>query len=220
MVESDSKSMRNSATVLLVVAVGILGLFAHSQTVALRQQRQQVRELTEKLDSAQKTSSLELQGKTAEQARDEAGCSSNQVLPPYVITKHRIAPQTDDAQRDEFTIIHGNAVLTVWYYGSQTNSSPDDGSFSMDQILKNPKVLQSHRYWPDADLSQVPEVGTTIRQCITHKDKFHGDDRVIATQPTSEPCMIRIGNKLQYEPSPNAGRFTYVMFDIVSERLQ
>jgi hypothetical protein len=67
----DANSMRNPATVLLAVAVVILCLFAYSQTAALRQQRQQIRELTTKLDSAPKTASLELQEKCARQAREE-----------------------------------------------------------------------------------------------------------------------------------------------------
>jgi len=63
--------MKKLATLLLVVAVGILGLFAYSQTVALRQQRRQVRELTAELDSAPKLASLDLQEKCAKQAREE-----------------------------------------------------------------------------------------------------------------------------------------------------
>jgi hypothetical protein len=68
-VESRAKCMRNPATILLVVVVGILGLFAYSETVALRQQRLQIHELAAKLDSA-KTASLELQGKCARQAQE------------------------------------------------------------------------------------------------------------------------------------------------------
>lgn len=62
--------MKNPATVLLVIAVAILGLFAYAQTVALRQQRRRVQELTAKLDSVPKTASLELQGKCAKQAQE------------------------------------------------------------------------------------------------------------------------------------------------------
>jgi len=60
--------MRNAMTVLVISAIGILGVFAYSQTVALRQQRQQVQELTAKLNSASKVASLELQDKCAKQA--------------------------------------------------------------------------------------------------------------------------------------------------------
>ena len=62
--------MKNPATVLLLIAVAILGLFAYSQTVALRQQRRRLQELTAKLDSAPKTASLELQAKCAKQAQE------------------------------------------------------------------------------------------------------------------------------------------------------
>jgi hypothetical protein len=62
--------MKNPVTVLLVIVVGILGLFAYSQAVALRQQRRQVQELTAKLNSAPKTASLDLQEKCATQARE------------------------------------------------------------------------------------------------------------------------------------------------------
>jgi hypothetical protein len=62
--------MRNLVTVLLVVAVGILGIFAYSQAVALRQERRQVQELSTKLDSTQKTASLELQEKCAKQSQE------------------------------------------------------------------------------------------------------------------------------------------------------
>lgn len=50
-------------TVLLIIAVGILGVLAYTQSVALRQQRRQVQEPT-------KTASLELQEKCAKQARE------------------------------------------------------------------------------------------------------------------------------------------------------
>jgi hypothetical protein len=32
--------------------------------------------------------------------------------------------------------------------------------------------------------------------------------------------MTQNGNTLRYEPTPNAGAFNYVNFDIVSERLE
>jgi hypothetical protein len=63
--------VKKLVTVLLIIALGILGLFAYSQSVALRQERLQVQELTAKLDSAPKTASLELQEKCAKQAREE-----------------------------------------------------------------------------------------------------------------------------------------------------
>src|SRR5208282_3183594 len=54
-------SMKNISIVMLVIAVGILSLFARSQRIDLEQQRRQVQELTAKLDSAPKTASLDLQ---------------------------------------------------------------------------------------------------------------------------------------------------------------
>jgi hypothetical protein len=63
--------MKNLVTVLLVVAIGILGLFAYSQAVALRQERRQVQELSTKLDEpAPKSASLELQEKCAKQSQE------------------------------------------------------------------------------------------------------------------------------------------------------
>jgi hypothetical protein len=93
----------------------------------------------------------------------------------------------------------------------------------MNQILANPKVLHFHQYGTNgdsaADLSQVPEVSTPILQCVTHKNELHGDEVVIAVQPTPEPCMARNGSILHYEQEPNAARGTYVNFDIVSEQV-
>ena len=62
--------MKNPATVLLVIAVGILGLLAYFQARALRQQRQQTYELTVKLKAAPKNDSLQLQETCAKQARE------------------------------------------------------------------------------------------------------------------------------------------------------
>lgn len=63
--------MKNTAIVLLVIAVGLLGLLAYLQTAALRRQRRQVQDLTAKLESSgQTTASFELQQKCAKQARE------------------------------------------------------------------------------------------------------------------------------------------------------
>lgn len=155
------------------------------------------------------------------------GCDKTRRLDPktnYVITEHRVIPASDsDVQRDEYTVRHGDAVLTVMYSESQTNSAPFDPPNSMNQILANPKVLHFHQYGTNAvsaaDLSQVPEVGIPILQCVTHKNELHGDEVVIAVQPTSDPCLIRNGSMLHYELEPNAARGTYVNFEIVSERV-
>jgi hypothetical protein len=63
--------MKNVVIVVLVVIAGVLGLFAYLQTVSLRQQRGRAQELTVKLDSALKISSLELQEKCARQSLEE-----------------------------------------------------------------------------------------------------------------------------------------------------
>jgi len=151
-------------------------------------------------------------------------CDKTKVDPKtvYVITEHRVI-QASDIQRDEYSVRHGDAVLTVMYSESQTNSAPFDPPNSMNQILANPKVLHFHQYGTNgvsaADLSQVPEVGIPILQCVTHKNELHGDEVVIAVQPTSDPCLIRNGSMLHYELEPNAARGTYVNFEIVSERV-
>jgi hypothetical protein len=62
--------VKNTAIILLGVAVGILSLFAYSLRINLEQQRRQVQELTAKLDSAPNTATLELQDKCATQARE------------------------------------------------------------------------------------------------------------------------------------------------------
>jgi hypothetical protein len=70
-VESRAMPVKKQVTVLLIIAVGILGLWAYSQTAALRRQRRRVQELTAKLESsAPNTASLELQQKCATQARE------------------------------------------------------------------------------------------------------------------------------------------------------
>jgi hypothetical protein len=46
---------------LLAIAVGILGLFTLRQAVQLRQQRQQIKELTYKLDAAPEHTYMEMQ---------------------------------------------------------------------------------------------------------------------------------------------------------------
>jgi type II secretory pathway pseudopilin PulG len=53
---------------LLLAAVGVLGMFARRQTTALRVARQQIQDLSAKLDLASKSVSLDLQEKCAEQA--------------------------------------------------------------------------------------------------------------------------------------------------------
>lgn len=74
-----------------------------------------------------------------------------------------------------------------------------------------------HSSYSNPDLSQIPAAGVAIRACLMSEDRTEDGGPIIATQPTPAPCMARIGNKLQYEPSPNAGNSTYVGFDILAE---
>jgi hypothetical protein len=60
--------MKNIATVLLIIAVGVLGLLSYLQRIDLEQQRRQVQELTAKLDSAPKIASLDIQEQCLKQA--------------------------------------------------------------------------------------------------------------------------------------------------------
>jgi hypothetical protein len=62
--------MKSAALVLLIVAVGALGLLLYSQTVVVREQQQQIQELKARLESASKTANLDLQEKCAKQAQE------------------------------------------------------------------------------------------------------------------------------------------------------
>ena len=137
----------------------------------------------------------------------------------YVITAHTVVQpkpvylggylQTGlPTQEDVYTVAYGADVLKVEYASSQT-SSAKAGDFPGT-------VLHEHRNNFDPDLSQVPQVGVPIRRCKLGVMPDGGP--IIARQPTSDPCMVQIGDTLDYEPSPNAGDFTFVHFDILSER--
>ncbi len=129
----------------------------------------------------------------------------------YVITAHTSAPTDDNSNlREElYTIIYGSDILKVRYSQSQT-SSAKPGDFPGTG-------LHMHSSYSNPDLSQIPAAGVPILACLMDKDRDRDGDLVIAHQPTPSPCMAHIGNVLQYEPSPNAGDFTYVAFDILSE---
>ena len=62
--------MKNSAIVLLIVAVVGLGVVLYLQTAALREQRRQVQELNAKLNSQSQAADFDLQTKCARQALD------------------------------------------------------------------------------------------------------------------------------------------------------
>ncbi len=127
----------------------------------------------------------------------------------YVITDHTVV-NSESEEENNYTVTYGVDVLKVRYEASQTSTAkPGDlPGFG----------LHPHYAYSDPDLSQVPPLGKPIRACLTDKDRDVDGDLIIARQPTPDPCMARIGNTLQYEPSPNAGDFAYVTFDILSER--
>ena len=138
----------------------------------------------------------------------------------YMITAHTVVQlkpvylgsilQTGlPTREDDYTLTYDTDILKVKYASSQT-SSAKPGDFPG-------AGLHEHRNDSDPDLSQVPQVGVPIRRCKLSKEVMHDGSPIIATQPTSEPCMIQLGDTLRYEPSPNAGNFTYVNFDILSE---
>lgn len=129
----------------------------------------------------------------------------------YVITAHTVIPANDaDVTADEYTISYGTEILKVRYSHSQTNSARNGDPLGAG--------LHSHSRYSNPDLSQVPPAGVPIRACLMDENRDKDGDLVIAQQPTPEPCMARIGDSLQYEPSPNGPiLFTFVSFDIVSE---
>jgi hypothetical protein len=130
-----------------------------------------------------------------------------QVIPTYVIIAHT---------GYEYTVRHGRTLMKVTYSESQT-STAKTGDFPGTGLHLHTR----YGVYPHGpDLSQVPEVGVRINQCVISKTPDHDGDPVIAVQPTPEPCMMQNGNTLHYEPSPNAATFTYVNFDIVSERME
>jgi hypothetical protein len=140
--------------------------------------------------------------------------SKTQSTAPFVIVEHHVVPatETSEVQRDEYTVLHGNVVLKVEYEESQT-SSAKPGDFPGTG-------LHLHQYYPNPDLSQVPKLRSSVRQCTLDKQPDHDGDPVIAIQSTPEPCMVEIGDILRYEPSPNGPDvFTYVNFDIIDARI-
>jgi hypothetical protein len=151
------------------------------------------------------------------------GChnSKERIEDTYMVTAHTVVQlkpvylggqlQTGiPTQEDDYIVAYGADIIKVKYASSQT-SSAKPGDFPGTG-------LHEHRNDSDPDLSQVPHVGVPIRRCKLSKDVMRDGSPIIATQPTSEPCMIQIGDTLRYEPSPNAGNFTYVNFDILSEK--
>jgi hypothetical protein len=125
----------------------------------------------------------------------------------YVIIEHH---------QYDYTVRHGQVVLKVRYSDSQTSTAKPG-----DVLGTGLHQHFSYGSYPNGpDLSQVPETGLPIRQCVMSETLDKDGDPLIATQPTPEPCMTQNGNTLHYELSPNGPRFfTYVNFDIISERV-
>jgi hypothetical protein len=147
------------------------------------------------------------------------GCNSQTVAQshassephPYVILEHRVIPAKEvGVQRDEYTVQHGDTILKVMYFDSQITG---------DTVFSVTTRFHYHNYAENPDLTQIPEVGTRIRECLLSKTPMSDGSPSIAVQPTSEPCMIRLGDTLRYLPTPN-GPPSYVGFDMNSERLQ
>lgn len=125
----------------------------------------------------------------------------------YVITAHTVSMQKDD-----YTVTYGADILNVRYADSQTSTwKPGDVPGT---------GLHNHSSYDNPDLSLVPQVGVLIRRCELSKDVTADGDPIIATQPTSDPCMVQIGDTLQYLVSPNVAFSSHVTFDIVSERMR
>jgi hypothetical protein len=155
------------------------------------------------------------------------GACNHQTLQPklqpkqYVIISHTVIPEqtverngwlTHELQVDNYTVRYGEAILMVTYESSQTTSAKPGDFFGTG--------LHMHSARFEPDLSQVPLVGEPINACRMSKDVLSDGGPIIDHQPTSVPCMAHIGDKLQYEPAPNAGDLTYVAFDIRSEKVQ
>jgi hypothetical protein len=149
------------------------------------------------------------------------GCSGVKPSTPledvFVITAHTVVEAKNDAegvlipQEDDYTVTVGNDVMKVKYSESQTSTAKPGDSLGSG--------LRLHQSYHDPDLSQIPQVGTPILKCVMDtQNPLHDGSLAIAVQPTPAPCMVQIGDTLQYEPRPNAGDFTYVNFDIISER--
>lgn len=143
------------------------------------------------------------------ETKQTADMQQMQVQNAYVITEHEVIDPGLPTQADDYTVKIGTDVMKVKYVDSQTTTAKP-GDFPGTG-------LHWHRAGHDPDLSQIPQIGEAIRQCKLTRDKTDGES-IIAFQPTSGPCMVQIGDTLEYAPAPNAGDFTYVRFDILSER--
>lgn len=128
-------------------------------------------------------------------------------LAPYVIIAHT---------EYNYTVRHGRNVIKVSYHDSQTNTAKPGDAPGTGLHYHSRNGAYPH----GPDLSQVPEVGLRINQCVLSEKPDHYGDPVIAIQPTPEPCMTQNGTTLHYLLAPNAVTFTYVNFDIISEQME
>lgn len=140
----------------------------------------------------------------------------------YVITAHTVVQlkptylggylQTGlPTEEDDYAVAFGQDILKVKYAESITSTAnPGDAPGT---------GLHQHSASYHPDLSWVPQVGTPIRRCSLSKSVDPADgDPIIGTQPTSDPCMVQIGDQLMYLPSPNTPFGPSVTFDVVSEK--
>ena len=132
--------------------------------------------------------------------------------PTYMITAHTV-----DSTINNYVIVYGSEVLTVFYAESQISTVKPGASLL--EVLPN---LHWHIYYgsgpQEPDVSQVPHIGVPIRAC--EMDTKHSDINghpSIAIQSVSTPCMSRDGNRLHYVVAPNGGvkKYEFVNFIIL-----
>ena len=102
-----------------------------------------------------------------------AGCAhpvtSSPERPVFTIIEHHIVPAKGlDMERQEYTVRHGNEILKVLYSDSQT-SSAKPGDFPGTGLH-----YHNYSFSKDGatDLSQIPEVGVPILQCMLSEEKM------------------------------------------------
>lgn len=96
-------------------------------------------------------------------------------LTPYVIIGHA---------GYEYTVRHGRAIMKVNYVESQT-STAKPGDFPGTGLHRHSRY---GAYPNGPDLSQVPEIGLLINQCVLSKTPDSSGGPVIAVQSTRNPA--------------------------------
>ena len=148
------------------------------------------------------------------------GASSANGRHYYVITSFNSVTHNDSNLVEyRYTFSYdGVTNLQTRYQFSQSSSAKTGEENNLEAQVQ---AVHPHNTY-DPDLSQIPAIGTKILACVmdpNHRD--HSGGLIIPKQPTPEPCIARIGNVLQFEPSPNGPVFfTFVAFDIVSENMK